>query len=724
MARLATALAALFCMLGIAAQAASASSPADGHPYRHGVVPEHGRGGPNAAAPLPWNSSNAAADTRSRHNRHNAGAASTSANNLSYGGGIGGVGVTTGAPEVYVVFWGSQWGTASTDAGGYTNLTGDPSGIAPVVQKFFRGLGTEQPNQLWSGVMTQFCEGIPKGSQVCPSGSAQVGTPPASGSLKGVWVDNAAAAPSAASGKQIAQEAVNAAAHFGKPGSASRNAQYVIVSPHGTNPDNYKAPAGGYCAWHDYTADSTLSGGGAASTLSAAVAFTNLPYLTDVGATCGANFVNSGAAGAVDGVTIVGGHEYAETITDQFPAGGWTDSLGNENGDKCAWIKPGQAGGAANLVLSTGSFPVQTNWGNDGNGGAGACQMTHPIVSNAPSSGKLAFQGLPATFAAGGNPSGQVQLRDANNAPLAASSDLVVALTSTGSGAFAPTSVTIPKGQSSSAAFNYTDTKAETTTVTVSASGYTSGTQSETVTAAPAETLSVSPASATVGVGGGQVFTASGSDHYGNPADVSATSWSTNAPGTLSTPTGTSTIFSATTTGSGNVTAKLGPTLVASASVTVTAQPMTNGGFETGNFSGWTIPTAANKPTPVVATARPHAGRYSAQLGFTPSTGEPTGDSAIQQQLAVPAAGGTLSFWVWRYSRDTITYDWQTCEIRNPAGTRLATVFKTASNAQTWQQQTYSLNAWKSQNVVVWCNVHEDGWGDQTYMYADDFAVQ
>ena len=69
---------------------------------------------------------------------------------------------------------------------------------------------------------------------------------------------------------------------------------------------------------------------------------TNLPYVTDAGASCGQDFVNSN--GTLDGVSIVEGHEYAETITDQTPAGGWTDSSGEETGDKCAWISPGASG--------------------------------------------------------------------------------------------------------------------------------------------------------------------------------------------------------------------------------------------------------------------------------------------------------------------------------------------------------------------------------------------
>ena len=114
------------------------------------------------------------------------------------------------------------------------------------------------------------------------------------------------------------------------------------------------------------------------------VAFTNMPYVTDMGASCGENFVNAGSAGLLDGVTIVGGHEYAETLTDHFPAGGWIDSAGYENGDKCAWISSGQ-GASADLALGSGTFAVQSTWANDFNGGAGGCELSHPVVTGVPS---------------------------------------------------------------------------------------------------------------------------------------------------------------------------------------------------------------------------------------------------------------------------------------------------------------------------------------------------
>ncbi len=343
----------------LAPAAAQAAQPPYlvGHPYRHGAVAFRGTQANGQATNAP-------------------GIAALSANNLSYGGGIGGVGVTTGAEKVYLVFWGSQWGTQGSNGSGYATFSGDPKGLAPDVQAFMKGLGTG--GETWSGVMTQYCQGISTGAQTCPASNTQHVGYPTGGAFAGVWEDNSSAAPSAASAHAIGAEAVAAATHFGNTTQASNlNAQYVIISPTGTNPDSYKS--GGFCAWHDYTGDSTMDGGGAVSSPDGTLAFTNLPYIPDAGASCGQGFVNS--PGTLDGVTIVEGHEYAETITDTWPAGGWTDASGEENGDKCAWISSGQ-GASQNITLSTGTFAVQSTWANDFNGGAGGCEVSHSIVAN------------------------------------------------------------------------------------------------------------------------------------------------------------------------------------------------------------------------------------------------------------------------------------------------------------------------------------------------------
>jgi serine protease len=336
-------------------------SPAYKHAYRLGVVPTRGQLGKMRG----W--------AKAHHN-----ATSGGSGPLSYGGGVDGIGVTTDKEKVYLVFWGSQWGTQATNGSGDTTLSGDKSGEAPYAQEFFKGLGTN--SELWSGVMTQYCEGVASGSTSCPASNASHVAYPAGGNvLAGVWVDESAAAPATASGHQIGVEAMNAANHFGNTSAAlNRDAQYVIASPTGTNPDNWLTQ--GFCAWHDYNGDTTLSGGAVSSGIGD-FSFTNLPYITDAGASCGANFVNS--SGPLDGVSIVEGHEYAETVTDQNPAGGWVDTTGYENGDKCAWITPGTSGGSFDLTLGTGKFAVQTTYSNDG----ATCDASHAIVANGGSTG-------------------------------------------------------------------------------------------------------------------------------------------------------------------------------------------------------------------------------------------------------------------------------------------------------------------------------------------------
>ena len=161
----------------------SAVDPSIGHRYRHGWVGLRGRSAVHAAA-----------------------AAASTTNPLIYRGGVGGVGVTTGTPSIYLVFYGSQWGTqGSTTIGGrsYATFTGDTKGMAPVLQEFFAGLGTA--GETWSGVMTQYCQGGTAGATTCPAGTVHVGFP-TNGTLSGVWEDTSVTSPTQATGAQLAAE--------------------------------------------------------------------------------------------------------------------------------------------------------------------------------------------------------------------------------------------------------------------------------------------------------------------------------------------------------------------------------------------------------------------------------------------------------------------------------------------------------------------------------------
>lgn len=575
----------------VAAGAEAAPTYLSGHPYRHGAVPfAHAHGAVAApAAGLPGMPSFGATG------------ASTGPNDVAFGGGIGGVGVTTGAEQVYLVFWGSQWGTQSTNSSGNITLSGDPKGVAPDLQAFFKGLGTN--GETWSGVATQYCQGVATGAFSCPASNTQHVAYPTGGALAGVWEDTSVAAPSAATAHQIGQEAENAATHFGNTTTSSnRNAQYVIVSPTGTDPDSYKIQ--GFCAWHDYTGDSTMDGGGAVS--GSTLAFTNLPYIPDAGLNCGEYFVNAPPAGTLDGVTIVEGHEYNETITDQFPAGGWTTpagaDAGAEVGDLCAWNATGPDP-SSNLHLSTGTFAVQAIWANDYNGGQGGCLISHPIVTNPTTNTVTVTNPGNQTGTVGTAASLQVQASDSAGGQTLtySATGLPSGLTidsSTGLVSGTPTSAgtysvmvtaTDTTGASGSASFSWAISGASTNTVTVA----NPGSQASLYGAAVSLQMSATDSAS------GQTLTYSAS---GLPAGLS--------------------INSSTGLITGNVAA------VGSSTVTVTATDST-GSSGSASFA-WTVNKAGTQVTASTATIGHRSVTFHATLSSTVSGG--------------PISGRTISF--------------------------------------------------------------------------------
>jgi len=120
----------------------------------------------------------------------------------------------------------------------------------------------------------------------------------------------------------------------------------LIAVEKGKDPEGFGTQ---WCAFHS---DTPASGH--------TIAYEDFPYQTDAGASCGENAVNSGTAGRLDGVTIVGGHEMVEAVTDPQPYSGWADPRANEIADKCAWTY------MKNTSFSTGSFPTQSLWSNSG----------------------------------------------------------------------------------------------------------------------------------------------------------------------------------------------------------------------------------------------------------------------------------------------------------------------------------------------------------------------
>lgn len=214
------------------------------------------------------------------------------------------------APRVFVVYW--HW-------------VNDPHGEQAYLNNFLSSVGGTS----WLSTVNQYGNAGWTGNL-----------------LAGTWSDPSAI-PNTPTDANLQTEARNAAIHFGAGNSV--NVEIVVATPTGHSTSGFGTQ---YCAYH-----------GAVSS-DPNITYTDLPYITDAGANCGENSVNAGAAGTLDGVSIVEGHELAETITDPL-LNAWWDANGNEIGDKCAWFN------LHNITTSRGTFAVQPLWSNRNNGCVG-----------------------------------------------------------------------------------------------------------------------------------------------------------------------------------------------------------------------------------------------------------------------------------------------------------------------------------------------------------------
>ncbi len=142
---------------------------------------------------------------------------------------------------------------------------------------------------------------------------------------------------------------------------------------------------------------------------------------------------------------------------------------------------------------------------------------------------------------------------------------------------------------------------------------------------------------------------------------------------------------------------------------------VTNGGFETGDLTGWT----ATGTTGIVNSGA-HSGGYAVQLGAATAT---AGDSSVSQTFTVPSGKTQLSFWYSMTSSDTVQYDWATATLAdNTAGTSATPLPRICTGGAGWVQVTAPVTAGHSYTLTL--TSHDDDYaGDPTFTLFDDVTL-
>lgn len=197
-------------------------------------------------------------------------------------------------PKTYLILWGYK-------------KYGDFFKVGPLLKEYLEVEGGSGHNNIY----TQYYEIVDSQTTYITNPKGQDG---------GTWDDETHAVPDHPTDAQVAQEALYGVAKFGY----DPNGSYIVATPHGHSTEGF----GSWCAYHSYT-----------SLGKELVSYTNLPYMPDAAQACGANYITppKDESGPDEGVTIIEGHEYGESVTDPVVGAGWYNVVYGEIGDICSW---------------------------------------------------------------------------------------------------------------------------------------------------------------------------------------------------------------------------------------------------------------------------------------------------------------------------------------------------------------------------------------------------
>ncbi|MFI1169097.1 glycosyl hydrolase family 18 protein [Streptomyces sp. NPDC020801] len=140
-----------------------------------------------------------------------------------------------------------------------------------------------------------------------------------------------------------------------------------------------------------------------------------------------------------------------------------------------------------------------------------------------------------------------------------------------------------------------------------------------------------------------------------------------------------------------------------------------NGGFESGDFTGW-----SRSGTTSLVTSPVHTGSYAARLGSTSPT---NGDSKVSQTFTAPSGNGTVSFDYNLACPDDVSWDWATATLKdNTAGTTTTVLGKTCTLGAGWKKVSAAITAGHSYTLTL-VSHDENNPGDATYTLYDDITT-
>jgi hypothetical protein len=156
----------------------------------------------------------------------------------------------------------------------------------------------------------------------------------------------------------------------------------------------------------------------------------------------------------------------------------------------------------------------------------------------------------------------------------------------------------------------------------------------------------------------------------------------------------------------------------------VCSDTIVNGGFESGDFTGWSRPS--QNPPGAVITDSVYSGIYAARIGAA-TIGDPittTSYSSVRQSITLPADAltATLSLARYRWSGDTSSDRQYLAVLRT--GQPVDYLFSEGAADSTWNTIEFDLKGYAGQNIDLLFSVFNNGLHGSTGMAIDDVQTR